>query len=143
MSVQTSTYEVLTAMYGTLTLDGTLMGMITGVFDFGAVPTNQAFPYVTIGEFDEKPDNAFGQRGYLTAHKLHIWDSKGLSGFQLSQQILARLNTLLDQQPMTLATHTFVYCLYQQAIPMNDPGEDKILHTSVEYEVFTQEPIHT
>lgn len=138
MSAQSSLSEVLTAVYTELTGDATLMGMITGVFDFGAVPANQAFPYITIGDSSEKPDNAFGTRGYVATHKMHIWDSQ-FGGFQKSQQILARMNTLLDQQPMTLATLHFVFFLYQQAIPMNDPGEDKILHTSVEYVSFTQE----
>lgn len=108
------------------------------VFDFGAVPENQPFPYLTLGDAQEKPFNAFGRRGYLTTHKIHIWDSQ-YGGFQKSQQILARMNFLLDQQPMTLATQTLVYFLYQGSIPMNDPGDNHILHTSVEYESFTQE----
>ena len=86
----------------------------------------------------EKPLNAFGTRGYVTMVKVHIWDSQ-FGGFQKAQQILARMNTLLDQQPMTLATQRLVYFLYQGAIPMNDPGDYKILHISVEYESFTQE----
>jgi hypothetical protein len=145
MSTQSSIGEVQTAIYARLTADTTLTGMLAqpligsfSVFDFGAGPENQPFPYITIGDADEKPDNAFGTRGYITRHKIHIWDSQ-FGGFQKSQQILARLNFLLDQKPMTLATQKLVYFLFQGAMHLNDPGDNKILHTSVEYESFTQE----
>ena len=147
-STQTSLSEVQTAVYSRLTGDVTLMALLTtplmgtyAVFGFGNVPENQGFPYLTIGDALEKSDHAFGTRGYLTTEKIHIWDSQ-FGGFQKAQQILARLNFLLDQkdyQTMPLATQKLVYFLYQQAIPMNDPGDDKILHISVEYESFSQE----
>jgi hypothetical protein len=114
-----------------------LMGTYA-VFDFGAVPEGQGFSYITLGNAHEKPFNAFGRRGYLTAYTIDIWDSQ-FGGFQKSQQILARLNFLLDQQILALASHTMVYFLYQGAMHLNDPGENKILHTPVEYEYFTQE----
>ena len=147
MSAQTSLNEVDTAVYARLTGDATLVALLAtpmigtyAVFDFGAVPENQPFPYLTLGDSHEVGGkmNAFGTRGYLTTVKVHIWDSQ-FGGYQRSQQILARMNTLLDQQPMTLATQKLVYMLYQAAIPMNDPGDYRILHISVEYESFTQE----
>ncbi len=145
MSTQTSLSEVQTAVYARLTGDGQLMAMLAtplmdsfSVFDFGAVPEGQGFPYITLGNAHEKPFNAFGRRGYLTAYTIDIWDSQ-FGGFQKSQQILARMNTLLDQQPMTLASQTLVYFLYQGAMHLNDPGDNKILHTPVDYEYFTQE----
>lgn len=148
MSVQTSLSELQTAVYTKLTGDATLIALLAtpllgtyAVFDFGAVPENQGFPYITIGNFREKPQNAFGTRGYLSICTLDIWDSQ-FGGFQKSQQILARMNTLLDQKKqsdMPLATQTLVYFLYQGAWPLNDPGDNKILHTSVDYEAFTQE----
>src|SRR5258707_12490121 len=150
MSAQTSLSEVQTAIYSKLTGDTTLMNMLAAplmgtfaVFGFGNVPENQSFPYITLGDAQEIGGrmNAFGTRGYLTMVKIHIWDSQ-FGGFQKAQQILARLNVLLDQKDQStipLATQKLVYLLYQAAIPMNDPGDNKILHTSVEYESFTQE----
>src|SRR6267154_2322708 len=137
MSAQTSLNEVDTAVYARLTGDTTLMALLAApmigtyaVFDFGAVPENQPFPYLTLGDSHEKPQNAFGTRGYLAAVKVHIWDSQ-FGGFQKSQTILARMNVLLDQKDQStipLATQKLVYLLYQGAIPMNDPGDNKILH---------------
>lgn len=145
MTTQTSLSEVEAAVYIKLTGDATLIAFLAtpligtyAVFDFGAVPENQPFPYITIGNSREKPNNAFGRRGYLSMCTLDIWDSQ-YGGFKKSQQILARMNTLLDQQILTLATQACVYFLYQGATPLNDPGDNKILHTSVDYESFTQE----
>lgn len=137
MSTQTSLSEVQTAMYAKLTGDATLMGLISGVFDFGAVPVNQSFPYITIGDTTEGPLNAFGRRGYLATQTLHVWDNS--MGFKLCQQILARMNTLLDQQILSLAMQTNVYTLYDFSQTMNDPGVDNIRHLVVRYKTFTQE----
>ncbi len=145
MSTQTSLPEIQTAAYAKLTGDATLMALLAApllgtyaVFDFGAVPENQPFPYLTLGNSREKPQNTFGRRGYINTFTVDIWDSQ-FGGFLKSQQILARMNFLLDQKPLTLGTQTFVYCMYQGAMHLNDPGEQKILHTPVDYEYFTQE----
>ena len=148
MSAQTSLGEVQAAIYTRLTGDTTLMALLAtplmgtfAVFDFATVPESQPFPYITLGDADEKPFNAFGTRGYLAMYKPHIWDSS-FGGFKKSQQILARMNFLLDQKDQStipLATLKLIYILFQAAIQMNDPGDYKILHTSVEYETFAQE----
>jgi hypothetical protein len=138
MSTQTSLSEVQTAMYARLTSDTTLMALITAVYDFTAVPDNAVFPYATLGDATETPNNAFGRRGYNTRHLVHTWDS-GYGGALKTQNIIARLNFLLDQQPMTLATQKLVYLLFQQAHILPDPGIDKIIHGVVEYDSFTQE----
>ncbi len=137
MTVQTSLNEIQTAIHTKLTGDTTLMGMISGVFDFGAVPANQAYPFVAIGDSIETPDNRFGRRGYDTIQTLDIWDSS--NNFQVCQLILARLNTLLDQQPLSLATHHHVYTLYNTCQTLNDPGVNDIRHLVVKYDIFTQE----
>lgn len=140
MSTQTSFSEVQTAVYTRLTGDTTLMALINAVYDFTAVPDNAPLPYVTIGDATETPNNAFGRRGYNTRHLIHIWDNgSGLGGTKKTQQIIARLNTLLDQQPMTLASQSLIFFLYQQAHILPDPGIDKIIHGVVEYDTFTQE----
>src|SRR5258708_3402464 len=145
MSTQTALSELSTAVYAKLTGDTTLVALLAtpmigtyAVFDFGAVPENQSFPYLTLGNAQEKPFNAFGRRGYLTRYTIDIWDSQ-FGGVAKSEQILARMNFLLDQKILTLATQTNVYFLYQGAMHLNDPGEYKILHTPVDYEAFTQE----
>lgn len=136
-STQTSLQELQQAMYSKLTGDTTLMALVTGVFDYGAVPQNQAYPFVSIGNGTETPDNAFGTRGYDATIQLDIWDSS--NGFKACYAILARMNTLLDQQALTLATQHHVYTLYDFSTTLNDPGLNNIKHVPVRYKTFTQE----
>ena len=137
MSTQTALGELQTAYYTRLTGDATLMGMISGVYDWSAVPALQNYPFISIGDATEGPQNAFGRRGYLTTQMLHIWDNS--NGFKLCYQILARMNTLLDQQILSLATQTHVYTLYDSSQTLNDPGVNNIKHVPVRYKTFTQE----
>ena len=137
MNAQSAMQEWQAAAYARLTSDTTLMSMITGVFDNAAVPQNQTFPYVTLGDITESPDNRFGRRGYDQINMLDIWDSS--NGFLNAQNILAQLNRLLDQQVLTLATHAHVYTLYDNAQTLNDPGTNNIRHIPVRYKTFIQE----
>ncbi len=137
MSNQTSLMELQPAIFTKLTADSALMAIITGVFDFGAVPVNQAFPYVTLGDDTEAPMNAFGTRGYEATVTLHIWDNT--PNFKRCKIILAHMNRLLDQQTLTLATQHHVGTWYDFSTTMNDPGLDNIRHMPVRYRVETQE----
>ncbi len=137
MSVQTSLHEWQQAAYTKLTGDTTLMAMITGVFDYGAVPQNQPYPFLALGDTTEAPDNRFGRRGYDGTQTLHVWDAS--NGFKTCQLILARMNTLLDQQILSLATQTHVYTLYDFSQTLNDPGLNSIRHLVVRYKTFVQE----
>src|SRR5258708_31110672 len=115
MSAQTSLNEVDTAVYARLTGDATLVALLAtpmigtyAVFDFGAVPENQPFPYLTLGDSHEIGGEmkAFGTRRYLTMGEIHILDSQ-FGGFQESQPNLAPMKTLLaqkNQSNITLAT---------------------------------------
>lgn len=136
-STQTSLLELETAIQTKLLADSTLMAIVTGIFDEGAVPTNQAYPYIVLGDDTEAPMNAFGTRGYDATLTLHIWDN--LPGFKRCKQILANMNRILDQQPLTLATQKHVYTLYNFSQTLNDPGLDDIRHMPVRYITFTQE----
>lgn len=137
MSTQTSLSELQVAFYAQLTGDSTLMSMVTGVFDAGAIPTNQPFPYIALGDATERPQNAFGTRGYIASQTLHIWDNS--HGFATCTRILANMNRLLDQQLLSLATQKHVYTLYDFSQTMNDPGLDNVRHMPVRYQTFTQE----
>jgi hypothetical protein len=134
---QTSLEELQTAIYSALTSDTTLMSTLTGVFDIAAVPENQAFPYVAIGDSTEGSMNAFGRRGYESTLTLHIWSSA--TGFKECYSILARMNFLLDQKILSLASQSHVFTLYDFSSTLNDPGENSIRHMPVRYRCFTQE----
>lgn len=150
MSTQTSIGEVELAIYNILkpsgTLDTTLAALgVTDVFDaLGGVPINQPFPYITLGGGTiETPQNTFLRRGYDSMLYVHIWaqDSGILSankGGKNSYAILAQLNHLLDRQPLTLASQSHIYTMYDQAIPMLD-SDGLTQHIPCRYKIFCQE----
>ncbi len=136
MSVQTSLPELQRAIYGVLSNDTTLGALVTGVFDWGGVPESQAYPYVTIGDATEVPFNTLGKRGYQTTVTLHIW-SRAL-GFAEVYSILARLNTLLDQEPLSLQTQTHIFTMLDNTQTLDDP-DGLTHHVAVRYRCLTQE----
>jgi hypothetical protein len=137
MTTQTALSEVQTAIYQKLTGGATLMALVTGVFDFGAVPDDQAYPFISIGDTTEGPDNTFETRGYEDTVTLHIWDNA--KGFKRCQTILAEMNRLLDQQSLALSTHHHVGTQYEFSESLNDSGTDDLRHMPVRYRVQTQE----
>ena len=137
MSTQTSLGELQAAIYVKLTNDTTLAGVITGVFDFANVPLNQPFPYITIGDATEAPNNTLGRRGYDATLTIHIWSK--YKGSKECQTILARMNYLLDQKPLTLASQTSVSMMYDFSQTMNDPNDQTIRHMPVRYRAYSQE----
>jgi Protein of unknown function (DUF3168) len=109
---------------------------IVGVFDIRAVPENQPFDYLTIGDATELPMNTMGRRGYLTTTTVHFW-SRAL-GTQTADLVIAQLNVLIDQRDLTLATQSHVYTMYDQSMTIPDP-DGLTMHTTVRYKIFTQE----
>nr|BBH90139.1 hypothetical protein KTC_48900 [Thermosporothrix sp. COM3]BBH90204.1 hypothetical protein KTC_49550 [Thermosporothrix sp. COM3]BBH90269.1 hypothetical protein KTC_50200 [Thermosporothrix sp. COM3] len=132
----TSLGEIQRALYQRLTGDTTLMNLVKGIFDASSVPDVQTYPYVTIGEATEVPFHSFQRRGYEATVTLHIWSAA--KGFKEAQAILARLNQILDQQSLQLATMTQVGCWYEFSESLNDPEED-VRHMPVRYRIETQE----
>lgn len=141
MTVQSAKYQVQTAMIALLAPSGivetTLASLgVLGVFDMNGVPQNQAFPYVVLGDAQEIPKNAFARRGYIVNAKIHIW-SQQRGDFEASP-ILERVNQLIDQQPLSLSTHTHVYTMYEGTSWISN---DNIpyMHLTAKYQVYTQE----
>ncbi len=139
--VQTATSEIQTAIYAKLapsgTLDATLASLgVTGIFDARAVPENQAFDYITLGNTIEKPNNTLGRRGYDNAFMMHIWSRQ--IGMKPAQMILNRMNQLIDQQKLTLATQGHVSTMYDMSQFLDDP-DGLTLHVPVRYMLYSEE----
>ncbi len=114
----TALLEIQKAVYAKLTGDATLMSKITGVFD--AVPQNQAFPYIVIGDGTEITwDHMGGKRGYEVTMTLHIWSR--YNGYAEALGILAELNRLLDRAVLVVAGFATVQCAYEWSMPSRDP----------------------
>ena len=141
MTVQTAQDEVQLAITNVLspsgTLDSVLAGLgVQGVFD--EVDEDQTFDYISFGPFLEMPDNYLNRkRGYKVTVQIDIWSRQ--PGFMKARQMLARLNQLLDQQTLTLATQSFVYCKYNSSQSLRDNDEESTRHIAVKYDICTQE----
>lgn len=138
---QTAQNEVSTAIYSILSPNNTpepglaSIGVQT-VCDFRAVPQNQTFPYITIGDALELPKNTLQRRGYLLTYTIHIWSR--YRGTQEASAILSRINTLIDQQPLNLPSQAHVYTMYNRALWLADP-DGLTLHVATKYTIYTEE----
>lgn len=139
--VQTASSEIQTAIGALLVpgdvLDATLASLgILGVFDTRAVNESQPFDYITIGDIQEKPNNTLGRRGYDTNFTLHIW-SRSL-GNKNAQLVVARLNQLIDQVHLDLATQDHVSTRYDTSQFLPEP-DGLTLHVLVRYMLYSEE----
>lgn len=138
---QTAAEEVQAAIYEKLSpseiIDSTLAGAgWTGIFDIRDVPQGQAFDYVTLGDCIQTPKNTLGRRGYLLHFTIHLWSRQ--YGTSFTNIAIARINELIDQQPLTLATQTHVYTMFDQSQSTPDP-DGLTLHTTLSYMIYTEE----
>jgi len=121
------------AIAAKLLADATLIGMVTGIFDFRGIPLNQEYPYVTLGDSTETDDSTFDTIGYDTTFTLHIWSAQ--PGSKECQQILARLNMLLNHQPLTLTGLAHVGTWYDMSQTLSDPDDTRVTHLWVRYRI--------
>ncbi len=115
---------VQAGLYTKLTSDGTLMGLIQGVFD--AVPNDQAYPYVTLGEIEADEWSTFARLGQSMVVTLHTW-SQG-KGKKDAQVIQSRIDTLLHRGTITVSGFTFVSCIREFETVLQDPERGETWH---------------
>lgn len=136
MSAPTSLWPVQEAIYQRLTGDATLMGLITAVRDY--VPEDAVYPYVVIGEALETPANAHDRFARHTVPTLHVWDQG--RGFKRVLQVGARLNELLDHQPLTVDGLAHVVTRFEFSQTLTDPEPPgTIRHLVMRYRVITEQ----
>lgn len=129
----TSLNDIQQAIYTKLTSDTTLKSMVKGVFD--AVPQNQPFPYIVIGEATEVPFNTFGRVGRDSTFTIHIWSQ--YNGFREALSILEEMNRILDGTTLNLPDLSLVYIVYENAFTLVD-GDGATRHVPARYRVVVQ-----
>ncbi|WOI58604.1 DUF3168 domain-containing protein [Streptomyces fradiae] len=137
MSAPSPMLPVQRAVYGRLTGDATLMGLVSGVYDY--VPEDVTWPYVVIGEALEVPENWLGGFGRQTTITVHVWTRA--RGHSPGLGIAARITELLDHQPLTLDGLHHVATRYEFSQTLTDPEPPgDIRHVVLRYRVTTQQP---
>ncbi|MEU9777142.1 DUF3168 domain-containing protein [Streptomyces sp. NPDC047968] len=127
-AIQRALYERLTAEAGSL---------VTGVYDY--VPETADYPYVTVGEAIETPDNAHDRYGWETVATLHVWTRH--RGHSQGLAIGARITELLDHQPLTLPGYAHVATRFEFSQTLTDPEPPgDIRHLVLRYRIVTERP---
>lgn len=97
-------FETQKSLYAKLTADSTLMGLVSGIFDY--VQEGTEFPYVAIGDISGRDESALGQKRYELDVNIEVY-TQGLGNKQ-GLEIVSRLQTLLDNQALTITGFTHV-----------------------------------
>ncbi|WP_432132752.1 DUF3168 domain-containing protein [Streptomyces tendae] len=127
---------VQSAVYARLRDDGTLAGMVTGVYDY--VPEDVTYPYIVIGEATETPDNRHGGFGRQTVVTLHVWSR--YQGYTQALRIGAQVTALLDHQPLTLPGLDWIATRFEFSQTLTDPEPPgDIRHLVLRYRVVTEQ----
>lgn len=111
--------------------------MDTPMWDY--VPEDQPYPYVTVGEAFESPDNVHGRFGRRVRQTLHVW-TYGRQGFVDANRIVGELTRLFDhqEQHLVIAGHRAWSVQMGTAQPMRDP-DPLVRHVPVELTVRTEQ----
>jgi hypothetical protein len=127
---------VQAAVYGRLTADEQLKALISGVYDY--VPETAAYPFVTIGEAIETPDNTVSGLGRQTVITLHVWTRA--RGHTPGLRVAARITALLDHQPLTITGSHHIATRYEFSQTLTDPEPPgDVRHVVLRYRIVTEQ----
>lgn len=138
-AVQASEYTVLTG-------DATLMALVRGVFD--AVPENQPYPYIVLGESTEVPFRTFGLNGHEITRTHHIYDQDGAvfkgvaaSGSARGYAVMNRMIQVLESALPTISGFAVVDYAYEfgQAMRTTDDAGATYRHIPVRFRCVLQD----
>lgn len=128
-------HPVQKAVYGRLSGDPTLAGLVTGVYD--EVPEGTVHPYVRIGDHLSIPDNDHGGFGREITVTIHVWSRA--RGNSQGQAIANRIGELLDhRRDLTVAGHRVISIRqeFDQALPDPDP---ELRHHVLRFRIITEQ----
>ncbi|MFE9737341.1 DUF3168 domain-containing protein [Streptomyces sp. NPDC006477] len=124
------------AVYALLSTDTQLRAMTNGVWD--NVPETTRFPYITLGEATEIPSNAHDRFGRDTTITLHVWTQS--LGHSQGLEIGARVNFLLDHQPLAITGLAHVATLFEFSQTLTDPEPPgDVRHLVLRYRIRTEQ----
>jgi hypothetical protein len=127
-------WEVQKALYTALSADSAFMNKI-GSRLYDEPPTNETFPYVTIGYMIENKYNRFNNEGYEISARLDIYTKSGRLGYKPAKEILVEMNRILNLKRFNLTGFNMIQCYYETSDTERD--EDKRI-LSARYTILTQ-----
>lgn len=94
--------EIQKTIYETLSTDETLLSMVTGIFDSGAIPEYTQFPYITIGNAPLEQRSNHTWRGWRSDLQIDVWYQESGRGRKKVQEIQAQIDALLDNKDICI-----------------------------------------
>ena len=108
----TAMWSVQKSLYTALASNSTFMTKI-GNNLYDEPPTNEQYPYVTIGSMTEANNNRLNKSGYYVTLELRIFTKNGRGGFKLAKEILELTNNVINLQKFSTVNFTMVQCFYR------------------------------
>jgi len=116
------------AMFSAISADATIMGKITGVFDYP--PKDQAYPFVAIGESTSVPFRTHSQPGEEVTVTIHIWSV--YEGFSEALDILGDLNRLFGDVDLAVSGWSNIHSWYDFSETLRE-GDGELRHVVARY----------
>ena len=130
-----ASWEVQKALYNALSTDATFMTKI-GSRLYDEAPTNESFPYVTLGNSFENRYNKLTNKGFEIIARLDIYTKTGRLGFKPAKEIMVEMNRVLNQKRFALTGFNMIQCYFDTSATERD--EDKRIITA-RYIVWCEE----
>lgn len=130
-----ATWEAQKAIYTALSNDSTFMNKI-GSRLYDEPPTNETFPFVTIGDMIESKYNRHNNKGFEITATINVYTKAGRLGFKPAKEILVEMNRILNQKRFSMSGFNMIQCYFDYA--NNDRDNDKRI-ISANYIILTQE----
>jgi hypothetical protein len=115
-------WAVQKSLYTALSSSSTFMTKI-GNNLWDEPPTNEQYPYVTIGSMTEANLNRLNKSGFFVTLEMRIFTKNGRGGFKLAKEILEIANDTINLKRFTLDNFTMVQVYYRYSSTERD--EDK------------------
>lgn len=120
-------WSVQKGVYTALASNSTFMAKISNNL-YDEPPTNQAYPYVTIGSMTEANNNRLNKTGFYVTLEMMIFTKNGRGGFKLAKEILELTNNVINLTTFNIDGYTNVQCFYRYSNTERD--EDKHIITA-------------
>lgn len=128
-------WEVQKAIYTALSTDSAFMTKI-GSRLYDEAPTNESFPYVTLGNMTEIKYNRLTNKGFEISARIDIYTKSGRLGYKPAKEILVEMNRILNQKRFNMTGFNMIQIYFETSDTERD-GDKRII--TARYTVLTQE----
>lgn len=128
-------WETQKAIYTALSTDSAFMTKI-GSRLYDEPPTNETFPYVTIGNMNENRYNRIANKGFQISARMDIYTKSGRLGFKPAKEILVEMDRVLNHKVFNFTGYKMIQCFFESSNTARD--EDKRI-ISAYYTILIQE----